>query len=161
MATLPLAAGGTRSWTASRLNSILASLRLASQARVVFEDAVFMNAGFGLLIVDAEWSVGLRMSEQFEVRPSPGFPFGLVFFDDLGMDVDQALLGSGYSGATPINTLETAFMTYFDAGAGAYCRNSDGIGVSLVQSGGLFGSEPARIKFLNFGVRSLPRPRGH
>ena len=80
MSILPLAAGGARSWTAARLNSIGASLRLASQARVVLDDAVFMNAGFGLLIVDAEWNVGLRLSEQFEVRPSPSFRFGLGFF---------------------------------------------------------------------------------
>ena len=59
MATLPLAAGGSRSWTAVRLNSILASLRLANQARVILDDVVFMNASYGLLIIDAEWNVGL------------------------------------------------------------------------------------------------------
>ena len=83
MTTLPLAAGGARSWTAARLNSIVASLRLANQARVIFEDTVFMNAGFGLRIVDAEWNVGLRLSEQFEVRLSPSFRFGLGFFSKI------------------------------------------------------------------------------
>ena len=73
MATLPLVNGGSLSWSPSRLAEILAALRLANQARATVDDLVFMNAGFGLLVVDPSWNVGLRVSEQFEVRPAPSF----------------------------------------------------------------------------------------
>ena len=67
MATLPLVGGDSKSWSPSRLAEILAAMRLANQARATIDEIVFMNAGFGLLIVDPSWNVGLRLSEQYDL----------------------------------------------------------------------------------------------
>jgi len=122
-----------------------------------------MNAGFGLLIVDPSWNIGLRLSEQYEARPTPSYRLGLGFaLDDLILDVDQALLGSGYSGITPIADLATAYMTFWASGSGAYATDAETNGATLVQSGygGIFAAQPARLKRIRVGsgltMLSLP-----
>jgi len=152
MATLQLAAGNSRSWSATALNGIIANLRLANQARSYSDGIAFMNAGFGLLIVDASWNVGLRLSEQYEARPASTFRFGIGFaLDDLLLDVDAALAGAGYSRPMPISSLASAYMTFYDIGGGAYVTTPNGTGVSLVHTSGVFGTEPASIKRLVAG----------
>ena len=154
MATLPRASGGQQTFSPSALNEILGGLRLAGQSRAWRDDICYMNATYMLLIVDTTWNVGLRFTELFEARPAPTLRFGLGFYaDELQLDVDQALLASGYTGPTPVADLGSVFMAVWDGGGlGAYAQAVDTVGMSLVRHGGVFAGSPALIKRISAGA---------
>ena len=123
MATLYRAGGGSLTWSAASLNGLLASLRAAGQVRSYSGNGVaYLAGGTGLLIVDAAWHVGLRLSEQFEVQTSSGAQFGVSFSSDgAAYTLDQALLASGYVGAVPPPSLAAVYMAFYDTGGRLVC----------------------------------------
>ena len=105
--------------------------------------------------VDLSWNVGIRLAESYEARPAPSFPFGIGFWDqDAVVNVNAALVASGYSGPVPVLSLAEAHLAYYDIAAeGTYVTTEAPLGTqSLVIDGGTFGMQPARLRPLQAGA---------
>ena len=147
------ASGDTHSWTALELGAILARMLASEQVLCVGAEGIaFMNARDGLLLVDAEWTIGRKLTESFTVEARSGQPYGIGFISGATVvSVNAALSQCGYSGTTPVANLASVYMLYFDVSSAKYAQNATVSGVGLIQSEGILGGASAKIKTLIAG----------
>lgn len=152
--TLIKADGSTHSWTAEDLSAVLARMIAGGQAVCVGANGIaMMNARDGLLLVDAEWVIGRRLTELFTVEARSGQPYGIGFINDsVVVSVNTALESCAYSGIIPITDLAQVHMVYYDAGSSKYAQDASASGVKLVKSEGVLGGDSAKIKTLLAGT---------
>ena len=151
--TLIKADGTSHSWTAQDLSAILARMIAAEQAVCVGAEGVaMMNARDGLLLVDAEWVIGRRLTELFTAEARSGQPYGVGFLaNSTVFSVHAALEACGYSGV-PVSSLAAVHMVFYDAGSSKYAEDASAAGVKLVKSGGVLGGDSAKIRTLVAGT---------
>jgi len=142
---------GSQTFKAEDLARILASLRLSNQAKAYQStpQLCFMNATFGLLVVDVAVPTNLRLCETFDVRFDSERPYGLAFFAaEALLDINEALQASGFAGPTPVASVDAVNMTFWGDGGGDYVRNAGAVGAAIVRSGGVFGISAAQARRL-------------
>ena len=144
--------GNTISLTEIELTSILTNLNAANTYYANASDnLVYVRISQGnLLLVDLNTNINRKLFELFSFQFDISNPFYLKLVHNtsaIDMTIDAALISVGFSGTTPIASLESIWMTLYTNFNNYYLTTND-----LVKDQGQFASTPADLKILTQGT---------
>ena len=101
-------------------------------------------------MVDLNVNINRKLFELFTFQYDIGNPFYLKLVHKtsaIDFAIDNALISVGYSGTTPIASLESIYMKLYSTFNNYYLSTND-----LVKSLGQFSSSPAELKTITAGT---------
>ena len=144
--------GITTNFTEIELISILGNLN-SSNAYFTsgLNELVFIRISQGkLLLLDLNDNINRKLFEIYSFHYSVGnvFHLKLIHNDNaLELNINDALISVGFSGTTPITTLESRYMKLYTDSNHMYLNTND-----LVKNTGIFAYTPAELKTLVAGA---------
>ena len=139
--------GYTRSFSTNELTIVITNLNATNSYYTNgLNDLLYVRVKEGnLLLFDLTDNINRRIFESFTIGYDTTNPFNLKFTHNstaIEYTIDNALISVGFSGTTPISTLESQYMKlYITTSSSSYLTTND-----IVKDIGQYSVSPAEIK---------------